>query len=71
VFAPYTRDELKFIMADVFLKQIQRLGLDVDTYKDLMHPRAITLAAGKIDKVSGDIRVCFEILRCAIQVKLD
>ena len=29
------------------------------------------MAAGKIDKISGDIRVCFEILRSAIQNKLD
>ena len=29
------------------------------------------MAAGKIDKISGDIRVCFEIIRSAIQVKLD
>ena len=29
------------------------------------------MAAGKIDKISGDIRVCFEIIRSAIQAKLD
>lgn len=29
----------------------------------LVHPKAFALAAGKIDKISGDIRVCFEILR--------
>ena len=29
------------------------------------------MAAGKIDKISGDIRTCFEIIRSAIQLKLD
>jgi biotin synthase-like enzyme len=29
----------------------------------IMHPKSFMLAAGKIDKISGDIRVCFEILR--------
>jgi len=36
-----------------------------------MHPKAFALAAGKIDKLSGDIRVCFEILRESVQRKLD
>lgn len=43
----------------------------MDTYKELIQPKAIQMAAGKIDKISGDIRVCFEIIRCAIQNKLD
>ena len=43
----------------------------MDIYQDLIHPKAIMMAAGKIDKISGDIRVCFEILRSAIQNKLD
>jgi|688.fasta_scaffold830781_1 hypothetical protein len=29
------------------------------------------MAAGKIDKLSGDIRVCFEILRSTVQKKID
>lgn len=37
----------------------------------IMHPKAFTLAAGKVDKLSGDIRVCFEILRESVQRKLD
>ena len=36
-----------------------------------MHPKGFALAAGKIDKLSGDIRVCFEILRESVQRKLD
>lgn len=37
----------------------------------MISPKAFQMAAGKIDKISGDIRVCFEIVRSAIQVKLD
>ena len=43
----------------------------MEIYQDLIHPKAFMMAAGKIDKISGDIRVCFEILRSAIQNKLD
>ena len=32
----------------------------------LVHPKAFMMAAGKIDKLSGDIRVCFEILRSTV-----
>lgn len=71
VFQPYTRDQLRAIMADMFTTQIDRLGLRTQAYYKLLDPKAIMLAAGKIDKISGDIRVCFEILRSAIQAKLD
>lgn len=37
----------------------------------LVHPKAFLMAAGKIDKLSGDIRVCFEILRSTVQKKID
>jgi hypothetical protein len=37
----------------------------------IMHPKSFMLAAGKIDKISGDIRVCFEILRESVQRKID
>jgi Cdc6-like AAA superfamily ATPase len=37
----------------------------------IVHPKSFALAAGKIDKLSGDIRVCFEILRETVQRKLD
>lgn len=37
----------------------------------MISPKALQLAAGKIDKISGDIRTCFEIIRSAIQLKLD
>jgi hypothetical protein len=30
---------------------------------EVVHQKAFELAAGKIDQVSGDIRVCFEIMR--------
>ena len=35
----------------------------------LIHPRVFQMAAAKIDKVSGDIRVCFEILRQTLERK--
>ena len=38
---------------------------------ELMHPKSFLMAAGKIDKISGDIRVCFEILRETVQRKID
>lgn len=66
LFRPYTRDDLQKIMAELFLKHIAQLGFNSETYKALINPRAFTLAAGKIDKVSGDIRVCFEIIRSAV-----
>ena len=65
------RDDLKAIMTDMFTTHIDRLGLKDQVFYKLLDPKAIILAAGKIDKISGDIRVCFEILRCAIQIKLD
>lgn len=37
----------------------------------MVHPKAFQLAAGRIDKLSGDIRVCFEIMRMVIQRKID
>ena len=37
----------------------------------MISPKAFQIAAGKIDKISGDIRVCFEIIRSAIQSKID
>ena len=40
-------------------------------FKEMISPKAFQLAAGKIDKISGDIRTCFEIIRSAIQSKLD
>lgn len=66
LFKPYTREELQTILMDLFLKQITQLGLDLSAYKTLIQDKAIQLAAGKIDKISGDIRVCFEIVRSAI-----
>lgn len=50
---------------------MQRLALDPAIYSELISPKAFQLAAGKIDKVSGDIRVCFEIMRGAIQSKIE
>ena len=39
--------------------------------QNLIHPQSFQLAASKIDKLSGDIRVCFEILRNAVQKKIE
>ncbi len=41
------------------------------TVSDVIHPLAFTLAASKVDRISGDIRVCFEILRLSVQKKIE
>lgn len=44
------------------------LNLKVD---EVVHSRAFILAASKVDRISGDIRVCFEILRLSVQKKIE
>ena len=37
-----------------------------DRYLDLIDSKAFEIVASKVDKVSGDLRICFEILRNAV-----
>jgi Cdc6-like AAA superfamily ATPase len=54
LFKPYTKQELAAVLQ----------GLAEETVgTKVFHEKAFQIAASKIDKVSGDIRVCFEIMR--------
>jgi len=39
--------------------------------EEVVNPLAFLLAASKVDRISGDIRVCFEILRLSLQKKIE
>lgn len=43
----------------------------LDIVKNFVEIKAFELAASKIDKLSGDLRVSFEIMRFSIQKKIE
>ena len=65
IFEPYDKDQLSEILCDIYQKHMKQMGKigQVLLEKEIVQERSFQLAAGKIDKISGDIRVCFEILR--------
>ena len=72
LFEPYTRNELQMILVNLYKQHVSSLDVNTDSLlKNLIHPQSFQLAASKIDKLSGDIRVCFEILRNAVQKKIE
>ena len=76
LFKPYTKDSLSEILQRLYETFLLKLSVkdnpdNILSKQELIHPKAFQLAAGRIDKVSGDIRVCFEILRQAVQNKAE
>ena len=72
LFEPYTRNELQVILINLYKQHVNSLDVGTDSLlQNLIHPQSFQLAASKIDKLSGDIRVCFEILRNAVQKKIE
>ena len=63
LFKPYTRDEISAILTGLAQDTLQPYHKKVE---ELIDPKAFQLAASKIDKLSGDIRVCFEIMRQSV-----
>ena len=59
LFKPYTREDLATVLSSLAAEAIPKIH-------EVIAPKAFLLAASKIDKISGDIRVCFEIMRQTI-----
>ena len=72
LFKPYTREDLQVILTNLYREHLKSNGYAADELvQDLIKPQSFQLAASKMDKVSGDIRVCFEILRNTVTKKID
>ena len=67
LFKPYTKDGLANVLRSLACEAIPP-SCSIDT---IIHNKAFLMAASKIDQVSGDIRVCFEIMRQVVQQKLE
>lgn len=65
LFKPYTRDQLASILMNLYIDHLKHRGLESLT-TTLINPKAFQLTSAKIDKLSGDLRVCFEIVRATI-----
>ena len=68
LFKPYTRDELAKVLNGLAGEVLAQFKLKVE---EVVNPLAFLLAASKVDRISGDIRVCFEILRLSLQKKIE
>ena len=76
LFKPYTKSQLTEILYRLYESHLLSMSHkdnpdNILSKMEIIHPKAFQLAAGKIDKVSGDIRICFEILRQSVQSKAD
>ena len=72
IFSPYTRAQVTQILTKLFHEYlIAHFSSDKHQAlkEQLIHNRAIELIAMKVDKMSGDLRQAFEILRSTINKK--
>jgi Cdc6-like AAA superfamily ATPase len=68
LFQPYETDQLMDIFWSLYNQKLQL----IDCQYELLIPMAVfQLAAIKVEKRSGDIRVCFEIIRTCVARKLN
>ena len=63
---------MQMILINLYKEHLKSNGYAKDELaQDLIKLQSFQLAASKMDKISGDIRVCFEILRNTITRKID
>lgn len=67
LFKPYTRDDMIKVLEQIATQAVAPYSVAL---ADVLHPKVLQLAASKIDKLSGDIRVCFDIIRNVVQAKM-
>ena len=79
IFEPYTKQDIIFIMINLMKHEIEQIKffdrhfkknskkvISLDIVNKFVEIKAFELAASKIDKLSGDLRVSFEIMRFSI-----
>ena len=75
VFDPYTRQELAVILFKLMKTQFDKFpyfskvikGPKNDTILQFIDKNALNICATNVDKLSGDLRVCFSIMKNTVQ----
>ena len=60
MFKPYSKDQIIAILTNLSNEILEPFQYKIEK---LIHPKVFAIAASKVDKISGDIRVCFEMMR--------
>lgn len=42
-----------------------------EEFKQLIDPKGFEIVASKVDKISGDLRICFDIMKRTIENKIE